>query len=61
MKALDQLSETLRQVFVLRELHHMSHEEIAEMLGSNPQAIRVRLHRAKKELVGILQPYLGRA
>ena len=61
VKALDKLSDTLRQVFVLRELHHMSHEEIAEMLGSNPQAIRVRLHRAKKELVSQLGPYLGAA
>ncbi len=57
-QALSEMSENLRQVFILRELHGMSHDDIAVALGSTSKAVRVRHHRAKKELVRRLRPYL---
>lgn len=56
--AILRLSDSLRVVFVLRELEGLSHDEIARMLDSNSQAIRVRHHRAKKVLMELLAPYV---
>lgn len=56
--ALARLSDNLRAVFILREIHGMSHDEIAETLESTSKAVRVRHHRAKKELVGYLEELL---
>lgn len=56
--ALDRLSDGSRTVFLLREAQGLSHDEIAEVLGIAAGAVRVRLHRAKKELVRLLSPYL---
>ena len=53
--ALNQLSPNLRTVFVLKELEGYSHEETARLLGVNAQAVRVRHHRAKKQLAQCLQ------
>lgn len=49
--ALEEMSESLRVVFLMRELQGMAHDDIAAALGATPEAIRVRHHRAKKELV----------
>ncbi|MBI3927833.1 MAG: sigma-70 family RNA polymerase sigma factor [Armatimonadetes bacterium] len=57
-RAIDHLSDSLRAVFVLREIEGLSHESIASILGVQSQAVRVRLHRAKKELIKMLTPYL---
>lgn len=57
-RAVGELSEALRLVFVMREFQGLSHEEIAQVLGSTSQAVRVRHHRAKKELAQKLEPYL---
>lgn len=48
--ALQTLSPNLRIVFILKELEGYTHEESAKLLGLNPQAVRVRHHRAKKLL-----------
>lgn len=58
LTGVDRLPESLRLVFVMREMQKQSFEEIASALESTPKAIRVRLHRAKKELLGQLRPYL---
>lgn len=52
--ALSQLSDSLRVVFVLKELEGYTHEETARLLGVKAQAIRVRHHRAKKQLAQFL-------
>ncbi|MGE0488682.1 MAG: RNA polymerase sigma factor [Vulcanimicrobiota bacterium] len=49
--ALAEMSESLRVVFLMRELQGMSHDDIAATLGASSEAVRVRHHRAKKELV----------
>lgn len=57
-RAIDHLSDSLRAVFVMREVQGLPHEEIASILGVKSQAVRVRLHRAKKDLIKMLSPYL---
>ena len=49
-KALDNLPERLRNVVVLRDVHGMSHREIAEELDISEAAAKVRLHRARARL-----------
>jgi RNA polymerase sigma-70 factor (ECF subfamily) len=49
-RALRHLPDTLRTVFVLREVEGLSHGEIAETLGIRVGASEVRLHRALKKL-----------
>ena len=49
--ALAELSDGLRIVFVLKELEGYTHEETAKLLGLKSQAVRVRHHRAKKQLL----------
>jgi len=58
-QALAQLPEGLRLVFIMRELQKRNYEEIADILETSPEAVRVRLHRAKKELLKRLRPYLA--
>ena len=55
-RALDALPETLRAVFVLREVEGLSHAEIAALLDISARASEVRLHRALKALRRILRP-----
>lgn len=47
LSALDDMSEALRVVFVLKDLEDWSTEAIAAELGQSPAAIRQRLHRAR--------------
>lgn len=49
-RALDNLPERLRNVVVLRDLHGMSHREIAAELQISEAAAKVRLHRARARL-----------
>lgn len=49
-RALDNLPERLRRVVVLRDVHGMSHREIAQELDISEAAAKVRLHRARARL-----------
>ena len=53
-RAIRSLPERLRQVVVLRDLHDLSHSEIAAELGITTSAAKVRLHRARQRLRTIL-------
>jgi len=55
-RAIRALPERLRQVVVLRDLHDLSHSEIAAELGITTSAAKVRLHRARQRLKAVLQP-----
>lgn len=57
--ALAHLPETLREVFVLRELLGFSTEEAAGTLGIGVSAAKVRLHRARQRLRELLMAYLA--
>jgi len=49
-RALDNLPERLRRVVVLRDVHGLSHREIAAELDITEAAAKVRLHRARARL-----------
>jgi RNA polymerase sigma-70 factor (ECF subfamily) len=57
-KAIRELPESLRTVFLLRDVDDLSTEEAAETLGLSPGAIKVRLHRARLRLRESLAGYL---
>jgi RNA polymerase sigma-70 factor, ECF subfamily len=57
-QAVSRLPESLRTVFVLRDVEGMSTREAAEMLGISESALKVRLHRARLALRQELAPYL---
>ena len=56
--SIDRLPETYRVVLLLRDLEELSTEEAAEALGVTPNAIKIRLHRARQALRAILDPHL---
>lgn len=55
------LPETLRAVFVLRDLEGLSTKETAEVLGISPGSVKVRLHRARMQLRQRLIQYFSHA
>ncbi len=57
--AIQSLPETLRVVFILRELEGLSTQETAQTLGISESATKVRLHRARLMLREYLAPYLS--
>ncbi len=59
-KAIAGLSRANRVVFVMREIEGFSYEDISQMLGLKEQAVRTRVHRARRELQSVLKKYLER-
>ena len=57
-EALATLREKYREVFVLREVHHLSIAETASALGLSPGSVKVRLLRARLMLRDLLAPGL---
>jgi len=53
------LAEKYRQVFLLRDVQHMSIEETAEALGISQASVKTRLLRARLMLRDMLAPGLG--
>lgn len=49
-KALGKLSPEKREIVILCRFHNLRYKQIAELLGCSVAAIKVRLHRALKEL-----------
>lgn len=52
---IDLLPEPLRTVLVLFDIMECSHQEIADILGITVNNVKVRLHRARKQLKPILE------
>jgi RNA polymerase sigma-70 factor (ECF subfamily) len=48
----------LRTVFILRDVHEMSYDEIAKTLNWKLGTVKTRLFRARKELAVLLRPHL---
>ncbi len=53
-RALQNLSIEQRTCWVLRELHGLSYEDIAAIVGASPDAVRGRLHRARCTLAEVM-------
>lgn len=60
-RAVAELGDANRVVFTLREMEGMDFAAIAELLECTEEAVRTRLHRAKKQLRARLRPYVGAA
>lgn len=58
---IDSLSDTYRQVFVLRVMEGLSVEETAQLLAIAPGAVKTRLHRANRQLRQALEGHLSAA
>lgn len=56
--AIDALPLSLREVFILRDVHELSVFEASEILGLTEENVRVRLHRARQTLRVQLDPSL---
>jgi RNA polymerase sigma-70 factor, ECF subfamily len=55
--AIDSLPETFRTVLMLRDIEGLSSEEAASMLNITPNAVKLRLHRARLALRTLLAPH----
>ena len=60
-EALASLGEIYREVFVLRDMQHLSIEETAKALGISTSSVKTRLLRARLMLRDLLAPGLGGA
>ena len=59
VEALGSLAQKYREVFVLRDVEHMSIEDTAQALGISTGAVKTRLLRARLMLRDLLSPGLG--
>jgi RNA polymerase sigma-70 factor, ECF subfamily len=55
------LGQIYREVFVLRDMQHLSIEETAKALGISTASVKTRLLRARLMLRDLLAPGLGGA
>jgi RNA polymerase sigma-70 factor (ECF subfamily) len=54
--AIDSLPETFRTVLMLRDIEGLSSQETASLLSITPNAVKLRLHRARMALRTLLAP-----
>jgi RNA polymerase sigma-70 factor (ECF subfamily) len=57
---INELPESFRTVLTLRDIEGMSTEETAKLLETTPNAVKIRLHRARQALRTLLAPHFGR-
>lgn len=55
---IDRLPESYRAVLLLRDIEELDTEETAEILQMTPNAVKVRLHRARQALRTLLDPHM---
>ncbi len=58
-RAVQELPEHHRIVFVLRELEGKTYEEISEITGCNLGTVKSRLNRARNNFARIIAPLIG--
>jgi RNA polymerase sigma-70 factor (ECF subfamily) len=54
--AIAQLPEGYRTVLLLRDIEELSTQEVADRMSMTPNAVKVRLHRARQALAKLLSP-----
>jgi RNA polymerase sigma-70 factor (ECF subfamily) len=59
-KALGELSDIYREVFVLRDVQHLDVAETAQALGISESAVKIRLHRARLMMRESLSPIFAK-
>jgi len=60
LRALENLPEKYREVFVLRDMQGLSVSETANILGVSTPAIKTQLHRARLQMREQLGPVFGK-
>jgi len=55
---IDRLPADYRTVLMLRDIEGLDTKETAELLGVTPNAAKIRLHRARLALRGLLDPHM---
>lgn len=58
--AIDRLPATYRTVLLLRDIEELDTAQTAQRLGVTPNAVKIRLHRARQALRELLDPQLRR-
>ncbi|MGJ5080555.1 RNA polymerase sigma factor [Bradyrhizobium sp. HKCCYLS3013] len=58
-RAIDDLSEPFRLVFIARVIEEMSIDETADLLGLKPETVKTRLHRARGMLRENVEKQIG--
>jgi RNA polymerase sigma-70 factor (ECF subfamily) len=56
-QCIDTLPERYRTVLLLRDIDEMDTNEVASLLGITPNAVKIRLHRARQALRSLLDPH----
>jgi RNA polymerase sigma-70 factor (ECF subfamily) len=59
-RRIDQLPESFRTVLLLRDIEGLDTEETARLLDLTPNAVKIRLHRARQALRTLLAPHFSR-
>lgn len=54
---IDRLPESYRMVLLLRDIEEFDTEETAQLLALTPNAVKIRLHRARQALRTLLDPH----
>jgi RNA polymerase sigma-70 factor, ECF subfamily len=57
---IDKLPDTYRTVLLLRDIEELSTSEVAAMLSTSENAVKIRLHRARQALRALLDERFGR-
>ena len=57
-ESIDKLPETYRVVLHLRDIEELSTDETAEILDITPNAVKIRLHRARQALRALLDEHM---
>ena len=57
---IDELPDSYRTVLILRDIEELDTDETASMLGLTANVVKVRLHRARQALRGLLEPRFAR-
>jgi RNA polymerase sigma-70 factor (ECF subfamily) len=55
--AIDRLPEAYRTILLLRDIEELSGQETAELLHITPNAVKIRLHRARMALRTLIAPH----
>ena len=58
--AIDRLPPTYRTVLLLRDIEELDTAEVAAVLEISPNAVKIRLHRARQALRELLDAHLRR-
>jgi RNA polymerase sigma-70 factor (ECF subfamily) len=56
-KCIGELPDNYRTVLILRDIEELDTDETAERLGLTPNAVKIRLHRARQALRTLLDPH----